>query len=395
MHTTDRMPVVDADNHYYEPDDAFTRHLEAEFAGRSYHVRRGADGVGRPYFGEEPAYYLSRTPFDVMGRPGAWVHDKEGRYNPLPEDDLLRPGEIPHFARREARLRWMDDSGVEAAVMWPSLGLTVEIQMRDDPEACVANLRSFNRWLDEDWGFDHEHRIFAVPWLTLIDLDAAVKELDAVLARGARVVAVLFAPVNGRSIGDPYFDPFWARLAEAGVPIAFHGAESGYNELLSVHWGEKPRPPSPQQSPFQRACFFGERPIMDTLAALVLHNVFGRHPDLQAMSVENGSAWVPYLLRVMEKGVRGGAFGEWLGGRFDDNPVDIFRAHVSVAPFDDDDIRGLVDLIGADRVLLGSDYPHPEGYPDPATFLDGHDLTDAERRLIAHDNCARLLRLDR
>jgi len=394
MHTTQQIPVVDADNHYYEPDDAFTRHLEPEFAGRSYHIRRGPDGVGRPFFGDEPAYYLSRTPVDVMGRPGAWVHDKEGRYNALPEDDLLRPGEIPHFARREARLQWMDDSGVKAAVMWPSLGLTVEMQMRDDPAACIANLRSFNRWLDEDWGFDHEHRIFAVPWLTLIDLDAAVKELDDVLARGARVVAVLFAPVNGRSIGDPYFDPFWARLAEAGVPIAFHGAEAGYNELLSVHWGEKPRPPSPEQSPFQRACFFGERPIMDTLAALVLHNVFGRHPTLQAMSVENGSAWVPYLLRVMDKGVRGGAFGEWLGGRFDDSPTDIFRAHVSVAPFDDDDIRGLVDLIGADRVLLGSDYPHPEGYPDPATFLDGHDLTDSERRLIAHDNSARLLRLD-
>jgi predicted TIM-barrel fold metal-dependent hydrolase len=393
MHTTEQIRVVDADNHYYEPDDAFTRHLDPAFAGRSYHIRRGADGVGRPYFGDEPAYYLSRTPVDVMGRPGAWVHDKEGRYNPLPEDDLLRPGEIPHFARREARLRWMDDAGVEAAVMWPSLGLTVEMQMRDDPAACVANLRSFNRWLDEDWGFDHEHRIFAAPWLTLIDLDAAVAELDDVLALGARVVAVLFAPVNGRSIGDPYFDPFWSRLAEAGVPIAFHGAEAGYNELLSVHWGEKARPASPQQSPFQRACFFGERPIMDTLAAMVLHNVFGRHPQLQAMSVENGSAWVPYLLRVMEKGVRGGAFGEWLGGRFDDSPTDVFRAHVSVAPFDDDDIRGLVDLIGADRVLLGSDYPHPEGYPDPATFLDGHDLTGAERQLIAHDNSAHLLRL--
>jgi predicted TIM-barrel fold metal-dependent hydrolase len=204
---------------------------------------------------------------------------------------------------------------------------------------------------------------------------------------------VLFAPVNGRTIGDPYFDPFWARLAEAGVPVAFHGAESGYNQLLSVHWGEKPRPASAAQSPFQRACFFGERPIIDTLAALVLHNVFGRHPNLQAMSVENGSVWVPYLLRVMEKGVRGGAFGEWLGGRFDDSPTDIFKNHVSVAPFDDDDIRGLVDLIGAERVVLGSDYPHPEGYPDPATFLDVHDLTAAERQLIAHDNTARLLRL--
>ena len=132
---------------------------------------------------------------------------------------------------------------------------------------------------------------------------------------------------------------------------------------------------------------------MDALADLILHNVFGRHPKLEAMSIENGSAWVPYLLRVMEKGVRSGQFGEWLGGKFDDSPTDIFKQHVSVAPFDDDDIRGLVDLIGADRVLLGSDYPHPEGYPVPATFLDGKGLTDLERDQISHGNTARLLHI--
>lgn len=391
--SADAVRIIDADNHYYEPDDCFTRHLEPTYRDRSYHIRRDADGVGRPWFGDQPAYYLSTTPADRIGRPGAWVHDKEGRYQPLPEDDMLCPGEIPHFHQRGARLQWMDEAGVEAAIMWPSLALTVEIQLRDDPEACVANLRSFNRWLDEDWGFDHEHRIFSAPWITLIDLDEAVREADRVIAAGARVIAILFAPVNGRSIGDPYFDPFWARLAESGTRVAFHGAESGYNQLLSVHWGEQPRPASHQQSPFQRAMFFGERPIMDALAALVLHNVFGRHPDLQAMSIENGSAWVPYLLRVMENGVRSGQYGEWLGGRFDDSPTDIFKHHVSVAPFDDDDIRGLVDLLGADRVLLGSDYPHPEGYPVPSTFLDGKGLSDDERCLISRENARRLLRL--
>jgi predicted TIM-barrel fold metal-dependent hydrolase len=111
------------------------------------------------------------------------------------------------------------------------------------------------------------------------------------------------------------------------------------------------------------------------------------------MSVENGSAWVPYLLRVMDKAARSGAGGQWLGGRIDGPPSEIFRRHVSVAPFDDDDIRGLVDLLGADRVLLGSDYPHPEGFPEPRKFLDGHGLTDHEIRLVARENTARLLRL--
>ena len=77
--------VIDADNHYYEPDDAFTRHLDPAFEDRSLHIRRAGDGVGRPYFGDQPLYYLERSPADRMGRPGAWRHDKDGRYQPLPE----------------------------------------------------------------------------------------------------------------------------------------------------------------------------------------------------------------------------------------------------------------------------------------------------------------------
>ena len=132
---------------------------------------------------------------------------------------------------------------------------------------------------------------------------------------------------------------------------------------------------------------------MDTLAALVLHNVFGRFPSLQAMSIENGSAWVSYLLRVMDKAEKSGGYGDWIGGRISDRPSAIFRRHVSVAPYDDEDIRGLVDLLGADRVLLGSDYPHPEGFADPRRFLGGHALSEAETLQISRDNSAALLGL--
>jgi predicted TIM-barrel fold metal-dependent hydrolase len=385
--------LVDVDNHYYEPDDCFTRHLDPAFADRAFHIERDPDGLGRPYFGATPAYYLVSNPADLIGRPGVVREHKDERYRPLDAADLVRPGDVPEVARRDSRLAWMDAHGIEAVVMWPSLGLTVEVQMRDDPAACVANLRSFNRWLDEEWGFDYRHRIFAVPWMTLIDLDEAVAELEHVLDRGARVVHLLFAPVNDRSIGDPYFDPFWARLEEAGVPVAFHGAESGYNQLLSVRWGEAPRPPAHAQSAFQRACFFGERPIMDTLASLVLHNVFGRFPRLRAMSVENGSWWVPFLLRTMDRAEITGAQGPWLGGRIEDRPSEIFGRHVWVAPFDDDDVRSLVDLIGPLQVLLGSDYPHPEGHPDPRRFFNDAGLTDEELRLVTRDNAAALLGL--
>ncbi len=389
--------IADADNHYYEPDDAWTRHLDPAFRDRALHIVRtpGADGssVGRPYFGDEPLYYLDRTPLDLVGRPGAVVANKDGRYAPLAEEDLVRPGTVPWYIERDARLKWMDEQEIEAVLLWPSLGLTVEHQMRADPPACGANLHAFNRWLDEDWGYDYRQRIFGVPWLSLVDLPGALAELEDVIARGARVVALLFGPVQGRSPADPYFDPFWARVAEAGIVVGFHGAESGYNELLSVHWGEQPRPPARAQSPFQRACFFGERPIVDTLAALVLHNLFGRFPALQVLSVENGAWWVPSLVRAIDRGAQSGAYGDWLGGRFDERPSDVLRRHVSFAPNDDDDIRGLADLVGADRLVLGSDYPHPEGVARPANFLDRADLEPGEVAMIGHDNLARLIGL--
>ena len=389
---THAYPIVDVDNHYYEPDDCFTRFIEPEYADRACHIVRRDDGVGVPYIGKQPAYYLGATPADLMGRPGVHAAAKDLRYRPLGEEDLLRPREVRQFYDRDERVRWMDEQEIEAVVMWPSLGLGVEWQLRDDPDACIANLRSFNRWIDEIWGFDHRRRIFAVPTISLIDLEAALRELDVVLARGARLVHLLFTTVGGRTIGHPYFDPFWARLAEAEVPVAFHGAEAGYCDLFSAAFGEPQRPPANRQSAFQRAVLW-ERPIMDTLAALILHNVFGRFPALQAISVENGSAWVSYLLRVMDKAENTGSDGEWIGGRISHRPSEIFRQHVSVAPFDDDDIRGLVDLLGADRVLLGSDYPHPEGIAAPRSFLDGHGLSDEETRLVSRENTARLLEL--
>jgi len=73
--------------------------------------------------------------------------------------------------------------------------------------------------------------------------------------------------------------------------VAFHIGESGYNELFSTAWGERANPPSHEQSAFQWASFYGDRPIMDTVAALTLHNLFGRFPNVRIASIENGSLW--------------------------------------------------------------------------------------------------------
>ena len=117
--------------------------------------------------------------------------------------------------------------------------------MQPDIEASLEVLRAFNRWLDEDWGFAYQDRIFGVPFLSLSDLDRAIVELEWVISRGARVITLrngpVFTPEGCRSPADPAFDPFWARVAEARLVVAPHaGFDDGYREVdeaVARAWG--------------------------------------------------------------------------------------------------------------------------------------------------------------
>jgi predicted TIM-barrel fold metal-dependent hydrolase len=121
--------------------------------------------------------------------------------------------------------------------------------------------------------------------------------------------------------------------------------------------------------------------MLETLGAFVIHGVFHRHPGLRIATIENGSAWVPELLRRLRK------FYKQVPDAFTEDPIETFRRHVWVAPFYEDDIRGLADSIGIDHVLFGSDWPHAEGLADPTDFVDDLDgFDDDEIRTIMRDN---------
>jgi predicted TIM-barrel fold metal-dependent hydrolase len=212
------------------------------------------------------------------------------------------------------------------------------------------------------------------------------------MARGARIVSLRPGPAFGRSPADPCFDPFWARLNEASVPVAFHIAESGYNEMMSVHFGEEPNPSSHRQSALQWSCFYGDRPIMDTLASLVFHNLFGRFEDLNVVSVENGSLFVPYLMRVMDKMGGMGRNGPWIGGRIREKPSAILRRHLFVSPYHEENIVGLAGEIGASQVVFGSDFPHAEGLAEPREFAKALEGLPADQvRGIMRENALGLV----
>ena len=81
----------------------------------------------------------------------------------LVDRDQLEMDMAPEFTDRSARLRLLDEQGIEAAIMLPSLGVGLEHFMMHNPGQLDANLRAFNRWLDEDWGLNFQNRIFSPP----------------------------------------------------------------------------------------------------------------------------------------------------------------------------------------------------------------------------------------
>jgi predicted TIM-barrel fold metal-dependent hydrolase len=385
---------VDADNHYYEPLDAFTRHLDAQFRHRG--VRVVQDGTHTELLvGGKLNRFIPNPTFDPVIVPGCLDMQFRGQ---IPTDvdprTLVRVEPIsPAYRERDVRLATLDAQGLDAVLLFPTLGCGVEQALRHDVPATVASLVAFNRWLDEDWGFSHEDRLVAAPMLSLADPDVAVRELDWVLARGARVVHMRPAPVptggaHGRSLGDPRHDPVWARLAEANVPVAFHLGDSGYNALLGAPWGG-----AEDFAPFREPdvlgqVIIGDRAIHDTIASLVVHGTFTRHPDLKVASIENGSDWMYPLVKGLRKQANR---TPWL---FADDPLDTIRAHVWVTPYYEDDIRALVDTIGVEHVLFGSDWPHGEGLADPVSFVDElAALTPHEVRRVMRDNCVELVGL--
>src|SRR5947209_8290429 len=183
MPDTTTMALVDADNHYYEPLDAFTRHLPASKRHLGMRFEDGADGARKVMFGDHHLTFL-REPFHTerVAAPGGLREMlrslKSGHVSESDASCAMHPA----FQHRDARLALMDEQGLDAAVLFPTTAVCVEHCMRTDPEATYLNIRAFNEWLDEDWGYDHVDRIYAAPLLSLLDVDRAVEELDRVLA---------------------------------------------------------------------------------------------------------------------------------------------------------------------------------------------------------------------
>ena len=296
--------VFDADNHMYEQPDAFTRYLPNDYK----HVVQLMEINGRQklVINNTISEYIPNPTFNVVARPAR--KRTSSRMETLKANASRDPRRTHSFARSllrpEPRLSLMDEQGVDRALMWPMLASVLEERLTKDPEATHSIVHAFNRWMFEEWTFDYKGRIFAAPVITLPIVEEAIRELDWVMERGARVILIRPAPVPSlkgfRSFALPEFDPFWAKVQEYDVAVGMHASDDGMTRYYNQWEGH-----FDELLPFANTTAFGDvqhlmsRGIFDAMCSAITHGMLSRFPNLRILPIETGSSWAVPLLNVL------------------------------------------------------------------------------------------------
>jgi predicted TIM-barrel fold metal-dependent hydrolase len=290
------------------------------------------------------------------------------------------------------RLTVMDVQGIEAAVNYTTIA--DEYEFEDNWEALYANQRAENRYLAAEWGFCYHDRLFTPPVISTVDAEAAIAELDAVLndPHGApKLIQLMAGPSIHRSPFRPELDPFWARLNEAHINICTHLSQVTFYGRQGLEWDEAEVMLGDMDA-LQWVLYYGDRPAYETVAAAILQGLFSRFPNVKLLLSEQGTVWVPYIVRKMDHAYLMGRKATW--GKLDQRPSDYFRSHVRVAPFPEENVDRVIEAVGVEPVVFGSDFPHGEGLPDPAMYrAQLKNCTPDQERAIMRGNLAGFLGL--
>ncbi|MDO7833461.1 amidohydrolase family protein [Sphingobium sp. HBC34] len=394
-------PIFDGDTHIQEKDYSFfEKYLPEKYHAEWLPARKyGPDGSFGLYIGDTKAENAELQPGGLIPPPGKlkeWLRaistgeTVDSGFTPTPDMSEVGP-----------RLAKLEEFEVEGSIMFvgefvATFGVLGQLVEEKGPEGANALFHAWNEYLVKEWTLNVQDRIYPTAILALFDLDWAVQEAKWLVENGVRVVVMPMGPVDGKSPADPYFDPLWQVLNDAGVAVTFHVSEANFMHGLIYEWGEKPlQSRKSGQSAWQWMFAYSEIPVMMTMANFIYWNFFERFPNIKMASVENGAEWLPRFLYKMDK-MRGMArSGWWPMGQLKERPSTIFKRNCFVVAYPEDDIKGIVDQLGGDAscILMGSDYPHAEGVPTPRDFVEEgcKGLTPEQIEQIMYSNGRRMM----
>ncbi len=393
-----RYEMISADCHLdlcWLPPDLFVSSASGEMRGRMPYVTDGPKG----------SVWITKKGANLglacgMGSGGReYVPGRIHRADRMASTGLYEDGKkgIRRLTDPELRLGDQDRDGVQAEVLYGILGATGRM---NDPEATVGVMRIYNEWL-ADFCATHPDRYAGLASIPNNPIDAAIAEVERVAKRGAvRGLDIANAP-DLKPLWDPHWNPLWEVVAASGLPLHFHTV-GGYvpdpiRKIIFV--GSDPSratlPDAPAVDlPVARAAFATsitqfQINMANILASVIFSGALERHPSLKVVLGEAGIGWIPYVLWRMD--------AEW-EDQFKDlsltMPPSEYWKRQCWATFQTDPVgMKLLDELGVDRIMWGSDFPHPDGvWPDSREYVQREmgRLPANVRRKIVCENAGRL-----
>lgn len=331
------MEIIDCDAHVLEPADLWLNYLEPRYRNRAIRIEE-EDGVEKLIIGEQVVLQ------GVVAGLGGAEADKSALFSGAMS--YVRDNPLDSYDPR-ARAKRMDQWGIDKAVMFPTIGILPF--PTEDQDLASAYCRAYNNWMAE-FCETVPDRFYAVALINWHDVEAAAAELRRCIDRGFRALFVPPETVGGKRPADPAFDPIWRLCAEAGIPGCFHVIVRFDGAALPFAAWHASSP-----GPIFGFGLGGTGQLIPAVTSVVTDGLFERFPDLKIVSVEAGCGYAPYLMDRLD------AKYEALGSlvSLPRKPSEYIRSNVYfVAEQGERTIDMALQLVGEDRILWGSDYPH-------------------------------------
>ena len=375
--------IVDADGHIMEPANLWIDHLESRFKERAMSVRTDNEGLEYLQIDGKKSRVLNGGQLGSLGLLDEEMAPRRGEtFTPglLDFEDCTPLAAVdPH-----ARIKWMDEQGIDITILYPSLGLNWQSECEDTALA-VAHCRVYNNWIT-DFCASYPNRLIPTASISLLDVDEGVKEIRRAAKLGVGGVYLFPNPTNGIHYGERYYDPFWAEVEDLGLPIGIHVSSTpNYigNQLIR-HAGFN-----------HSQWFFALAQKMDCQLCFMQFfqgAVFDRFPKLKVGVVESGCTWIAHMLDSMDAFAEGDNSTEMKL-----RPSEYFERQCWITgEADERAFSAIANVIGVERFHWGSDYPHEEGHAHPVKKISQclEELSQADRDLIFGENACALYNLN-
>lgn len=334
--------TVDADGHVLEPRDTWRDYIDPAFRDRAIRIADDDRGDEVLLVDGRPIESMRNRLAQLGGidlDPDVALTGARLRY----EDGCPPGGYDP-----AARLRVMDDEGIDVALLYPTIGICWE-GLVTEPALATAYTRAYNRYIVDFCAHD-PRRLVPVAHISLIDESGAVDEV--VRARDAGCRAVYLSPDlqarSGRGLNDPAFDRFWSTAADLEMPIGFHVVVR--DQPFFSRWS-----PARGEGRELFSFTFLAIDVMAAFTQMLASGVFERHPGLRCTVLESGATWISAWLDRMDHKyeVMRTVTPTTM------KPSDYFyrQCLVSADP-DETVIAPIIEAVGADSFVWASDYPH-------------------------------------